>query len=303
MKIGLIDMGSNTIRLCVYEIDRDRLERIYDKKIMAKLGGCMEADELTAEGIRRAVDAVNELRRTYTEPLDILRVFATASLRNAANSCEAAAFIEAETGLPIQLISGEEEALLSMEGAKLGDTVPPSGCIIDIGGGSTEVAVYEGNEARELLSLPIGSLNLRKGRVAGERPTPEEGKAIAEVVTTYVRRLTVLPPCPEMVGVGGTARTAVKVAALVFDPSGGQTLTREGVDELLSLLLRGDDTAIGAVEEAAPDRSRTLPVGLIILTGAMEALGAQRISVSKYGVREGFLIRNILADVDTGSKI
>jgi len=294
LKIGLIDMGSNTIRLCVYEAENGRFERTYDQKIMAKLGSCVECGELTREGIGRAVDAVSELRRAYTEPLDVLQAFATASLRNVTNGGEAAAYIESETGLPIRLISGEEEALLSMEGARLGGAMPPSGCMIDIGGGSTELAVYEDGEAQTVLSLPIGSLNLRKDWVIGERPTAGEGRVLAGIVSEHLPRLEGLPACPVMVGVGGTVRTAVKVANLVLETGDGKMLTRSDASGLLALLLKGDEAAVIAVEQAAPDRSRTLPTGLMILTTIMETLKAEQVRASKYGVREGFLSKHFL---------
>jgi len=108
--------------------------------------------------------------------------------------------------------------------------------------------------------------------------------------------LSNLPACPVMVGVGGTVRTAVKVAKLVLEAADGKRLTRSDANRLLTLLLKGDAAAVSAVEQAAPDRSRTLPTGLMILTAVMETLEAEQVGASKYGVREGFLSKHILSN-------
>lgn len=117
MTYGVIDVGSNTIRLVIYEVKENRIESLFSNKNTAGLIGYVNDGELSRKGIRKACDVLNSLQKVAAHAqVEKLYVFATASLRNIANTKEAVEEIEKETGLDIDVISGHDEAELDFEG-------------------------------------------------------------------------------------------------------------------------------------------------------------------------------------------
>ena len=177
MICGLVDLGSNTIRLSIYQCENGQGRLLMHRKVMAGLADYVEAGALTAQGIQVACSAVEEYKQLMKNlNFHHLHVFATASLRNVSNTEDAAGRIQAVTGLPVDVLSGTEEARLSFLGAV--EAGPESGLLIDLGGGSTELVRYEGREILSSCSLSLGSLSLFSRNVSALHPTGKERKAI-----------------------------------------------------------------------------------------------------------------------------
>ena len=141
---GIVDVGSNTIRLSIYQYNDLDFKLLLGKKETAGLAGYVENGRLAPEGIEIAARVLTDFR-TLLDNLEIdqLHVFATASLRNISNTDEAVDAIQAAAGVPIQVITGSEEAALSFQGALHGTPKPEGqGLLADIGGGSTELVIY-----------------------------------------------------------------------------------------------------------------------------------------------------------------
>lgn len=137
MKCAVIDIGSNSMRLTVYDAQKDSFKILFKEKIMTALAGYVEKGKLTQEGIDSACSALMEFRHR----LDVLEirdvyVFATASLRNISNTKEAVEKIRKAAGFPIEVVSGEEEAMYGFIGAAT-DVPLKEGVFVDIGGAST----------------------------------------------------------------------------------------------------------------------------------------------------------------------
>ena len=179
MTYGVIDVGSNTIRLVIYELKENRIESLFSNKNTAGLIGYVNDGELSRKGIRKACDVLNSLQKVAAHAqVEKLYVFATASLRNIANTKEAVEEIEKETGLDIDVISGHDEAVLDFEGAAHAQKLK-DGVMVDIGGGSTEVVAFADGKITDAVSLEFGSLSMYKTYVSrlfrtseGERPYP-----------------------------------------------------------------------------------------------------------------------------------
>ena len=165
MKQAIIDIGSNSMRLTVYEIVGEKFKILFREKSMAGLAGYVEEGRLSAEGIARACSGLLEFRERLAA-LDILNVavFATASLRNIFNTAEAVWAIQTATGFSVEVLSGTEEALLGYYGAEL-EASSPSGAFLDIGGGSTEVVVFDRGAPVQSASFRVGSLSLYRSYV------------------------------------------------------------------------------------------------------------------------------------------
>ena len=166
MTYGVIDVGSNTIRLVIYEVKENRIESLFSNKNTAGLIGYVNDGELSRKGIRKACDVLNSLQKVAAHAqVEKLYVFATASLRNIANTKEAVEEIEKETGLDIDVISGHDEAELDFEGAAHAQKLK-DGIMVDIGGGSTEVVAFADGKITDAVSLEFGSLSMYKTYVS-----------------------------------------------------------------------------------------------------------------------------------------
>ena len=160
MKQAVIDIGSNSIRLTLYETENRDFKILFREKIMAGLAGYVEDGKLSAEGIECACTGLLTFRGVL-QTLDIehVSVFATASLRNISNTEQALSLIRAATGYSVQVVSGEEEALLGYAGA-MRELHLTGGVFLDIGGASTEIVTFDKGEPMSFTSFPVGSLSL-----------------------------------------------------------------------------------------------------------------------------------------------
>lgn len=290
---GVIDVGSNTIRLSIYQYENSDFKLLLGKKEMAGLAGYVQNGLLSPEGIHIAAQTLARFR-TLLENLNIqaLYVFATASLRNIVNTDEAVAALQAAAGQPVCVLTGSEEALLSFLGATHGALTPEgTGLLVDIGGGSTELVVYEGNAIRSGVSLPIGSLSLFSQHVSGLFPSDAERKEIRRHVRQALEKAEVVP-CRHLLGVGGTIRSAGKLCGI----APGQVLPAARLRGLYRCLKAGDRDTLHRILQSAPERVHTLLPGLIILNTILKRYQVETVDISAQGVREGYLLTRVMGE-------
>lgn len=296
MKQAIIDIGSNSIRLTLYETQGESFQILFREKLMAGLAGYVENGALSAEGIECACSGLLAFRSILqTLQVEHIQVFATASLRNIANTQQALAVIQAATGYPVEVISGEEEALLGYMGA-MEELHLSSGAFLDIGGASTEIVTFDDGTAAKYASFPIGSLSLYRRCVKkilpGEGSVKRLRKTIADCLDGNGESFE---PHPLLVGVGGTARAILKFAQHYYKCSEDcRSITGEQLDGLCAFLCSGKKEAIDMILRLEPERIHTLIPGMLILQHVFHLFGAQQLVVGKYGVREGYLCQKIL---------
>ena len=144
MRLGVIDLGSNTIRLVVYKWDGAHLERLYNVKHHTQNIKFVKNALMSKDGLDAIVLSVKELMviaRAYD--VEKLNIFATASLRNIKNSSDAVSYIQNEIDYPIDLLDGDEESLLGFDGMRRTINLPLEGISVDIGGASTEITYFK----------------------------------------------------------------------------------------------------------------------------------------------------------------
>lgn len=298
MKQGVIDIGSNSIRLTVYETHDHTFRTLFREKIMAGLAGYVDKGALNADGIDRACSALLEFRETLqTLQIENVHVFATASLRNISNTEQALAIIYASTGFEVDVLSGEDEAFFGYAGV-MQDLHIESGAFLDVGGASTEVVAFENGSATDLASFPIGSLSLFKRCVKhilpGEGSLQRLHQAINETLDPCEKDVS---PRKLVIGVGGTARATLKLAQRHFDlPKDCRSVTANQLDRLCTFLCGGSKSATGLILQYEADRIHTIIPGMLILQHAFHLFKAQQLVVSTYGVREGYLCQKILTE-------
>ena len=296
MKQAIIDIGSNSIRLTLYETEIQSFKILFREKIMAGLAGYVEDGRLSAEGIECACAGLLTFRSILqTLEIEHISVFATASLRNISNTEQALSVICAATGYSVEVLSGEDEALFGYAGA-MQELHLTSGAFLDIGGASTEIVTFEDSTPVDFASFPIGSLSLYRRCV--KKILPGEGslrRLRQEIGRTIDVSEGALAPRPLLIGVGGTARAALKLARHYYKNSDDcHSMTAEQLDGLCAFLCSGKKAASDLILRLEAERIHTLVPGLLIMQHVFHVFGAQQLVVSKYGVREGYLCQRIL---------
>lgn len=298
MKQAIIDIGSNSMRLTLYETDGSSFKILFKEKIMAGLAGYVEEQRLTVEGIQCAYSGLLDFRSTL-DSLDIknVAVFATASLRNIENTGEAMHAIKVATGFPVEVISGEEEALLGYTGA-MKEVNLTSGAFVDIGGASTEIVAFEkGIPLRPSASFHVGSLSLYRQCVKKILPGGGSIKRMSKVIAEEIdgKNAFIFDNRSPIVCVGGTARALLKIGKKLYElPEDCHSITKEQLERMSSILCRGDRGATDLILKLEPDRIHTIMPGLMIMQHIFKLFHADEIIVSRYGVREGYLCQKIL---------
>ncbi len=297
MNQAVIDIGSNSMRLTAYETNGQSFKTLFKEKIMAGLAGYVENGYLNSDGIQCACNGLLEFK-SMLEALGIKNAvaFATASLRNIKNTDEAVAAVEAATGFPVEVITGEREAIYGYVGA-MHDLSMLKGVFVDIGGASTEIAVFDDGVVQRASSFCIGSLKLYRECVKNILP----GKGSIERMHKTIRAAFAKAEFPKaklqmpLACVGGTARAVLKLAAKVFAlPDSCRSVTAKQLQTLCDMLCAADKTATDLILKLAPERIHTMIPGILILKYIVEQFGAPEIVISKYGVREGYLCQKIL---------
>ena len=297
MKCGIVDVGSNTIRLSIYHWEGQTFKLLMNKKEMAGLAGYIKNGLLSDSGILvacRVLAGFKALLRNFD--IADLYVFGTASLRNIVNTEEALETIEAVTGIKVEVLSGADEAAFSFLGATVGGGAPGSGMLADVGGGSTELVAYRDGAITSGCSLPMGSLSLFTKHVSGLFPTKEERKAIrSDVKEELEKAKTAGLRCSHLTGVGGTFRAAAKLCNDLSGADPDNRIIPAGeIHALYKGLKKGDQDTLRQILRSVPDRVPTILPGLAILPAILDAYEVSTVSVSACGVREGYLLRRVM---------
>lgn len=296
MKWAVVDIGSNSMRLSAYDVEKTSFKTLFKEKTMAGLAGYVEDGRLSEEGIARACDGLLDFKETLdTLELDHVSVFATASLRNVCNTDQAVRRLREATGLPVEVLSGEEEALYGYVGAMC-DLNMQDGVFVDIGGASTEIVRFADGALQDSSSYAVGSLKLYRDCVKKLLP----GKGAMDRMGETLRRefpsnaFQIQEKPRSIACVGGSARAVLKLARRQFGLSAGERrVSAEQMETLFDLLAKGDREAIDLILKTDPERVHTLIPGLMILRYVVKNFGAKEIVVSQYGIREGYLCQRV----------
>ena len=306
-RYGIIDLGSNSVRLVIYEVKRapsaaKPFRALVDEKKMAGLAAYVEAGMFTEAGVARAASVLSgHMRLARNLACERVDIFATAVLRNCSNSAAATSAIEAAAGVPVRVLSAAEEAHLGWAGARVG-TALGSGTLIDIGGGSTEITPLD-DQGRPRgdwemgISLPQGSVSSYAQFVTLVLPGVAECRAMANAFRAQLDKVENLPfyQAEHLYGIGGSVRAIAKMQAQASgEAPKPSVVTREQIDELFSLLERDASAFAHAAVKACPDRVHTLVPGMVIARTLLETLDGSDIAICKHGIREGYLMECVL---------
>ncbi len=296
---GVIDVGSNTIRLSIFKYDKelDKIKLITNKKIIVGLTSYIKKGQLTAIGINKVCRALEKLKLSLDRfELKEFSVFATASLRNISNSEEVLKEIEKNTGMKPEVILGEEEARLDFIGANL-ELKLERGILVDIGGGSTEIVLFNEGKIEKLTSIPVGALNLQNKFVKSIVPDEKEIKRMRKFIRETLNELNWEHDdnYKYLYGIGGSARACMNVIKETKSlPLDDKSFFVGDLYELIDIIKKeGHCPETKELYRLIPERIFSFAGGIIILREIIDKFGIEKVIISKNGVREGYFIDRI----------
>jgi exopolyphosphatase/guanosine-5'-triphosphate,3'-diphosphate pyrophosphatase len=286
---GIVDIGSNSIRLVVYRGLARTPHVVFNEKVMAGLGRGVAADGLLSETAMATAEAALARFALLASDMrvDALRTVATAAVRDAANGRDFVARVKRRCGLDIDLISGDAEARYSALGVIAG--IPDAdGVVGDLGGGSLELIRVADGAAHERVSLPIGSLKLDAVRKKSTRALAAFiGRAVDGIGWADLGR------GKSFYMVGGSWRALTQLHMHLTDyplPVVHQyAMAPEVPDRLARALARMDPKSVKAVPHLSTSRVPSLPGAAMLLRAVVRRLGSSQLVASAYGLREGLL--------------
>lgn len=297
--LAVIDIGTNSIFMVIARLDDAGRIELFDRhREVVRLGEGVDRSRLTDEAIRRGIDTLVRCRERADAAGAEIRAVATAAVRDAANREQFLRAARDEAGVTVEVISGEQEAQLIYVGVRCGLGLPRSRVLCcDIGGGSTELLIGEGDDIRFVRSLPLGAVGLTHRFLDGDW-----GSAAVEACRGYIRVLLqpvageVAALVPEVaVGTSGTIGAVVRMA-LRAEPKGsrgrnGVTLSRGAVAAAVdALVAAGSPVEAAGVPGVDPERADILLAGALILDEVMSAVGLEKLTYSTAALREGLLV-------------
>lgn len=294
MKHAVIDLGSNTVRMSVYDLADDSFRLILSKKELVGLIGYSEKGMLSSEGMVRVTAAMKEMKETASAVgIESLRCFATAGVRSIKNAEELLEKVLQETGIAIQVISGEEESRLDFLGAWHPQGIS-EGLVMDMGGGSTEIVRYKNMKIENAVSLSFGSLSLYRRFVSKILPNKEERNELSEFIQKQLSPIEWLADSAEhIILIGGTARAVARLHQHFHKTEEqnlqGYAFPAEDIVKLLQYFKENKKDFIRSTLKVAPERIHTVLPGLMTFYEILELTGCKTISLSRTGVREGYL--------------
>ncbi len=293
---GVVDIGSNTVRMVVYHVDGGKPSAVFNKKYPAGLADYIdEAGMLTEKGIEKLIGILKDFDRAASAFPDFtLCPFATASLRNIGNTSAVLSRVKEETGLDIQVLSGYGEAVLGYEGAlpEIRGAGISKGMFADIGGGSTELVYFKKGEIREANSIAIGSLNLYRKYVNTIFPDSKalrkmEKKAVSRIRENFIGEK--LSRSEHLCLVGGTARALLSLYRDMTGDSDSLKYDVSFIYRLLDKICEKPEALIRSILRTAPDRVHTLIPGAVIIKSLAELYNLSTIFTASGGVRDGYI--------------
>lgn len=291
-RVGVVDVGSNSVRMVVFDGAARSPAYFYNEKIMCGLGkGLAETGMLNPEGRRRALAALKRFSLLAKGMgIDTLTVVATAAAREAKDGPAFQAEVLAQTGLKIWVVDGDEEARLSAQGVLLG-WPEAKGIVCDIGGNSMELAKIGGGKVGKRVSTPLGPFRLLQvGDTAKKRAAHIDRilKDCQAELKSEGERIYL---------VGGSwrviARLDMERRNYPLTVLHEYRMTPKGLVDTLDWIETSDLAVLRARTGTSPERMELVPLACEVLRELIKMLKPSEIDVSAYGIREGLLFEQM----------
>lgn len=298
-RIGIIDLGSNSIRLVIIDIkDNGAHHQIENLKESVRLRSGTDAQGfLTKEGIDSAAEMVSlYIRFCHARNVTHIIAVATAAVRRAPNRAELIERIAKETGVTIQVLSSEEEAYLGYIGL-VNSVTETTGLMADLGGGALKLVGFRDRLNQKAITLDFGAVSLMEQYQLQDLPAPENLRALEQFLDESFARIPWLGDYPNLMGLGGTFRSLARVyrhhVHYVPDVTHGITIPTEAVGEIYAMLSEMDLKARREVPGLEQDRADLSVTGICIIYRLLKAINGSELMVSASSLRDGLFYKHI----------
>jgi len=299
MRLGVLDVGSNTVHLQIMDAHHGSAPLAYQsfKEEIRLAEFLTEDNNLSSEGIETLLRTLTRLKNEARDiQLDDMLAFATSAIREAGNSEDVLAAVHQETGIDLEVLSGEDEARFTFlavrrwVGWSAGDVV-----LLDIGGGSLEIATGEQENPLYSNSVMLGANRMTRQFLVGD---PFSEKSLSKL-RDHVR-MTLAPLKSEIgdnsnrtaIGTSKTFRTLRRIQQN-FLPDLGNTLTRDGLKVIVPRLAKMTQTQRAALPGVSVSRSFQIVAGAIVAEETMAALGIEKLAQCPWALREGIVLQRL----------
>lgn len=292
-RIGVMDVGSNSVRLVVYDVRGRAMQPRFNEKVLAGLGrGLGDTGSLNAEGVEIAIAALARFASiTRAQKVESLFAFATAAVREASDGKAFVDRVKKETGISLRILSGVDEARFAAEGVLAG-TPGVDGVAGDLGGSSLELARLVGGRYQSGSTYPLGPLALDTGSAFNEEKV-------------FARARDLMSSAPELkksgdvfFAVGGAWRAIgtlhMELTRAPLHMLQNYEMDAQKLVPLLSDLMNGKKYG-DVLQEIAKRRAHTIPYAAAVLRAVIEAGKFKTVMISSYGVREGIIFDSLSA--------
>ncbi|MFJ8214600.1 Ppx/GppA family phosphatase [Streptomyces sp. NPDC096033] len=304
MRLGVLDVGSNTVHLLVVDAHPGaRPLPAHSHKEQLRLAELLdEHGAITPEGVERLVSVIGEaVQAAEDKGCEDVLPFATSAVREAPNADEVLARVKAETGVELPVLSGEDEARLTFLavrrwfGWSAGKLL-----VLDIGGGSLEIAYGIDEDPDAAASLPLGAGRLTSAWLPGDPPDPADVKALRRHVRAQIARtvgeFSRFGAPDHVVATSKTFKQLARIAGAAREADGlyiQRDLTRKSLEEWvprLSAMTTAERSTLPGVSEG---RASQLLAGALVAEAAMDLFGVDTLEICPWALREGVILRRL----------
>ena len=308
MRLGVLDVGSNTVHLVVVDAHRGAHPTpMHDDRWVLKLAEHVGKDgKLSKAGEKALLNAVQQAKRQAADrKCDELLAFVTSAIREADNGAAVLRRVREQTGVDLQVVTGEDEARLTFLavrrwfGWSAGRVL-----VMDIGGGSLELAAGIDEDPEVALSVPLGAGRMtRQFLPAAETGGRPDLKALARLDEHAEELLA--PVGKELLGVGDpefavatskTFRTLARLAGAAPYAAGltvPRELTATGLTQVIGFVSRIESSALAELEGVSAQRAHQVPAGAVVARAAMRAVDVPFVRICPWALREGIILRRL----------
>jgi exopolyphosphatase/guanosine-5'-triphosphate,3'-diphosphate pyrophosphatase len=295
--IAIIDLGSNSARLIVMHIYHNgAYNLVYNQKESVRLSEGMEEDNnLQGPAIERAIHTLRTFAHLcQLHKVDKIIAVATAAVRNANNGPDFVKTIQATTGIPLETISGEREAMIGS--VAVTNTIDIADALLfDLGGGSTELTLIRDHKVAELFSVPFGAITLSERFQTQDKITDE---MLADLNNSIMDKLTAIPWLANLnlplIGIGGTARNIAKMDQrrknYPFPKIHNYHMGTMSLDSLWKILIKTNLSQRRKLPGLSSERADIIIAGMNIVKALFEVSAGSQFIISGCGLREGLFM-------------
>ncbi|KAB2953336.1 exopolyphosphatase [Heliorestis acidaminivorans] len=301
-RVGIIDLGSNSVRLMVVQLSEDGSYKLIDEaKEGVRLSQGMGPEKILRPfAIKRTIDVLRLFQNLcQAHGVNKILAVATAAVRQALNQADFLLEVKNSTGLDFTVLSGYEEAQTVYYGV-INTVEVEDGLIVDIGGGSTELVLVENRRISHAISLPFGAVTLTELFLNADKPTEEELKKMEIYLRQSFNQISWLQtePTYPVIGLGGTFRNLSKIdrkrKQYSFDVTHNYRMTNNDVQEIYRLLKCSNLEKRKKIVGLSKDRADIIVAGVSIVNELAHYMTIQEVIICGSGLRDGLLYKHLL---------